>query len=162
MVDTWDAVFAFVAAGLITWAMVPPAERLAIRVGALDHPGPRSQHTVATPRMSGLAILAGIQIAGWIWLPHNTEATSILLGALMVCFVGALDDVFDLPALVKLIGQMLGAAIPVAGGVHPDLLTIPFIGGFELGWTAWPLTILGIVAVINIINLMDGIDGLAA
>jgi UDP-GlcNAc:undecaprenyl-phosphate GlcNAc-1-phosphate transferase len=162
MVDTWDAVFAFVAAALITWALVPVAERLAVRVGALDHPGPRSQHLVATPRMSGVAILAGIQIAGWIWLPHNVEATSILLGALMVCFVGALDDVFDLPALVKLIGQIAAAVIPVAGGVHPDALTIPFIGGFELGWTAWPLTVFGIVAVINIINLIDGIDGLAA
>ena len=58
MVDTWDAVFAFVAAALITWALVPPAEKLARQVGAIDEPGPRSQHTVSTPRMSGIAILA--------------------------------------------------------------------------------------------------------
>ncbi len=162
MVDTWDAVFAFVAAALITWAFVPVAEKLARRVGAIDEPGPRSQHTVSTPRMSGIAILAGIEVAGWIWLPHDSEATTILLGAVAVTLVGALDDVFDLPALVKLLGQIAAATIPVAGGVHPDVLTIPFIGGFELGWTAWPLTVLGIVAVINVINLIDGIDGLAA
>jgi len=162
MVDTTDAVFAFLAAALITWATVPVAEILARRVGAIDTPGPRSAHTVPTPRMSGIAILLGVEIAGWIFLPINSEATGILLGAVAVCLVGALDDVFDLPALVKLIGQIGAAAIPVWSGVRPDVLTIPFIGGFELGWTAYPLTIFGIVAVINIINLIDGIDGLAA
>lgn len=162
MTGTSDAVFAFLTAALICWATVPVAEYLARRVGAIDTPGPRSQHLEPTPRMSGVAILAGIEIAGWIWLPTNNEVTSILLGAVAVALVGALDDIFDLPALVKLIGQAVGASIPVIAGVRPDALTIPFIGGFELGWTAYPLTILGIVAVINIINLIDGIDGLAA
>ncbi|MGB0119748.1 MAG: MraY family glycosyltransferase [Solirubrobacterales bacterium] len=162
MVDTSDAVYAFLAAALITWATVPVAEILARRVGAIDTPGPRSAHLVPTPRMSGIAILAGVEIAGWVFLPTNTEATGILLGAVAICLVGALDDMFDLPALVKLLGQIAAAAIPVWAGVRPDVLTIPFIGGFELGWTAYPLAILGIVAVVNIINLIDGIDGLAA
>lgn len=162
MTGTSDAVFAFLAAALITWATVPLAEQFARRVGAIDTPGPRSQHAVPTPRMSGVAILAGIEIAGWIWLPANSETTSILLGAVAVALVGALDDIFDLPALVKLVGQAAGAAIPVVSGVCPDVVTIPFIGGFELGWAAYPLTVFGIVAVINITNLIDGIDGLAA
>ena len=162
MVDTTDAVLAFLAAVLISWAVVPLAERLARRVGAIDEPGPRSQHKVATPAMSGVAILVAIEIAGWIWMPADSQTTAILLGAVAIALVGALDDVFDLPALVKLAGQIAAAAIPVSAGVHPDALTIPFIGGFELGWTAWPLTIFGIVAVINIVNLIDGIDGLAA
>ena len=79
-----------------------------------------------------------------------------------VTIVGALDDIFDLPAMVKLLGQIVAATIPVAAGVRPDVLTLPFIGGFDLGWTAYPLTVIGIVAVVNIVNLMDGIDGLAA
>ena len=162
MVDTSDAVFAFFAAALITWALVPLAEQLARRVGAIDRPGPRSQHSVPTPRMSGVAILAGVVIAGLIWLPWNAEVIGILAGALVVAGVGALDDIFDLPVLAKLLGQIVGASIPVAAGVHPDALTIPFVGGFELGWTAYPLTVFGIVAVINITNLIDGIDGLAA
>ena len=162
MVDSTDAVLAFLVAAFVAWATVPLAERFAVRVGAIDEPGPRSQHVVATPRMSGLAILAGIEIAGWIWLPGNSETTAILLGAVAVAIVGALDDIFDLPALVKLLGQIAAASIPVAAGVRPDVLTLPFIGGFDLGWTACPLTVIGIVAVVNIVNLMDGIDGLAA
>ena len=162
MVDASDAAFSFLTAVVVSWAMVPLAERVARRVGAIDHPGPRSQHSVPTPRMSGLAILIGIEVAGWIWLPVNDQVVAILLGAVAIAIVGMLDDVFDLPALAKLIGQFVAAAIPVSAGVRPDVLTLPFLGGFELGWVAWPLTIVGIVAVVNIVNLMDGIDGLAA
>ena len=118
--------------------------------------------TVMNAARSLFWILAGIEIAGWIWLPGNSETAAILLGAVAVAIVGALDDIFDLPALVKLLGQIVAATIPVAAGVRPDVLTLPFIGGFDLGWTAYPLTVIGIVAVVNIVNLMDGIDGLAA
>lgn len=162
MVDASDAAFAFVTAVLVSWVMVPPAEWLARRAGAIDHPGPRSQHSAPTPRMSGLAILIGIEVAGWVWLPVNDQVVAILLGAVAIAAVGMLDDIFDLPALFKLVGQVVAAAIPVSAGVRPDVLTLPFLGGFELGWVAWPLTVLGIVAVVNIVNLMDGIDGLAA
>lgn len=158
-----DALFAFLVAFVVVWFAVRPAEWIARRVGAMDEPGPRSQHTVATPRMSGLAILIGIEVTGWIWLPIDQAYVAILLGAVAAAIVGSLDDIFELPALAKLIGQTVAAAIPVFfGDVFPTALTIPFFGGFELGWTAYPLTILGIVAVMNIINLIDGIDGLAA
>ena len=73
-----------------------------------------------------------------------------------------LDDVCDLPALPKLLGQIGAALIPVLGGVRVDDFTLPFVGGFELGWLAYPLTVLGIVAVVNVINFIDGVDGLAA
>ena len=73
--------------------LVRPAERLARRVDAIDEPGPRSQHTSPTPRMSGLAILIGIQVAGWIWLPISTGDAEhparglrrLLVGAPMTC-----------------------------------------------------------------------------
>lgn len=154
--------YAFLTAVVVAWALVPLAERLARRVGAIDTPGPRSQHSVPTPRMSGLAILAGVEVAGWIWLPVYDQTVSILLGAVAIALIGMIDDIFDLPAWVKLFGQITAAAIPVSAGVAPEVLTIPFLGGFELGWVAWPLTIFGIVAVVNIVNLIDGIDGLAA
>lgn len=162
MVEGIDAVWAFLTAAFVTLLLVRPAEQLARRLGAMDEPGPRSQHKVSTPRMSGLAILIGIQVAGWIWLPTNEETVCIMLGALAVALVGALDDVFDLPAGAKLLGQLAAATIPVIGGVYPANLTVPFLGGFELGWVAYPLTVLGIALVMNIINLIDGIDGLAA
>jgi UDP-GlcNAc:undecaprenyl-phosphate GlcNAc-1-phosphate transferase len=76
--------------------------------------------------------------------------------------VGVVDDIRELPALPKLLGQIGGAVIPVAAGVRVDVATVPFIGSVELGWVAYPATVIGIVAVVNVINFIDGVDGLAA
>jgi UDP-GlcNAc:undecaprenyl-phosphate/decaprenyl-phosphate GlcNAc-1-phosphate transferase len=161
-VTTTDAVFAFLLAAAIAWLLVPYAERLAFRVGAIDLPKPRGLHTKPMPRLSGLAILVAVEAAGWIWLPSDGESRSILLGAMAIAAVGVVDDVRGLSAFPKLVGQVAAAAIPVAAGVRVDNLTLPFLGGFELGWLAYPLTVLGIVAVVNVINFLDGVDGLAA
>jgi UDP-GlcNAc:undecaprenyl-phosphate GlcNAc-1-phosphate transferase len=114
------------------------------------------------PRLSGLAILAGVELAGWIWLPGDTESHAILLGAVAIAAVGVVDDIRGLPALAKLAGQIAASLIPVLAGVRVENLTLPFVGGFDLGWLAYPLTVLGIVAVVNVINFIDGVDGLAA
>ena len=162
MAATTDAVLAFLVAAAIAWLLVPYAERLAYRIGAIDMPKERGLHDRPMPRLSGLAIFAGIEVAGWIWLPGDGESHSILLGAAAIAAIGVIDDVRGLPALPKLLGQIGAALIPVLGGVRVDNLTLPFVGGFELGWLAYPLTVLGIVAVVNVINFIDGVDGLAA
>jgi UDP-GlcNAc:undecaprenyl-phosphate GlcNAc-1-phosphate transferase len=162
MAATTDAVLAFLVAAGIAWLLVPSAERLAYRVGAIDQPKERGLHDRPMPRLSGLAILVAVEVAGWIWLPGDGESRSILLGAMAIAAVGVLDDVRGLPALPKLLGQTAAALIPVLAGVRVDNLTLPFVGGFQLGWLAYPLTVLGIVAVVNVINFIDGVDGLAA
>jgi len=159
---TTDAALAFIAAAAVAWLLVPYAERLAFRVGAIDQPKERGLHDRPMPRLSGLAILAGVELAGWIWLPGDSESHAILLGAVAIAAVGVVDDIRGLPALAKLAGQIAASLIPVCAGVRVENLTLPFVGGFDLGWLAYPLTVLGIVAVVNVINFIDGVDGLAA
>ena len=162
MDGTTEAVLAFLTAAFLAWALVPTAERIAHRVGAIDEPRDRSLHDAPTPKLSGAAILVGVEVAGLIFLPMDGETRAILGGAAVIALVGVIDDIFELPALPKLLGQTAAAVIPVLAGVRVDVLTLPFVGGFELGWVAYPATVLGIVAVVNVINLIDGVDGLAA
>lgn len=162
MAATTDAALAFIAAAAIAWLLVPYAERLAFRVGAIDYPKERSLHDKPMPRLSGLAILIAVEAAGWIWLPGDDESRWILIGAVAIAAVGVLDDIYDLPALPKLVGQIAASLIPVVAGVRVENLTLPFLGGFELHGWGYPLTVLGIVAVVNVINFLDGVDGLAA
>jgi UDP-GlcNAc:undecaprenyl-phosphate GlcNAc-1-phosphate transferase len=159
---TTDAALAFIAAAAIAWLMVPYVERLAFRVGAIDYPKERSLHDRPMPRLSGLAILVAVEAAGWIWLPGDGESRSIMIGGVAIAAVGVLDDIYDLPALPKLVGQVAASLIPVLAGVRVENLTLPFLGGFELHGWGYPLTVLGIVAVVNVINFLDGVDGLAA
>ena len=177
MPDTLDALFAFIFAGAAVWTLVPATESLAKAIGprGMDIPNERSLHQVPTPKLGGLAVLVAVLIGGSIFLPWDQETRSILAGAIVITMVGVVDDLVDLPAGIKLLGQTGAAIIPVASGVTVDTFTLPFlgrvdpstvqlfdppgIGAIDLGQL---LTVLGIVAVANVINLIDGVDGLAA
>ena len=173
--DVLDAVFAFVVAAVCALLLVPFADRLARRIGAIDIPSERSLHERPTPRLGGLAILVGVVAAGVLFLPWNPQPRAILAGAIAITAVGILDDIRDLGAGPKLLGQVAATTIPVAAGVKVANFTLPFFGRVEIGSIelfelpvvgevdlGFVATLLGIVAVINVINLIDGVDGLAA
>lgn len=152
----------FVVATIVSFALTPLAARFAVRVGAVAKVEDRSLHDHDMPSLGGLAILAGFLLASVFFLPDTSESEAIILGALIIVFVGAMDDIFDLSPFAKLVGQFLGAAVPVMNGVVVESFTLPLIDPVQLGDLAEPLTMLGIVAVINVVNLTDGADGLAA
>lgn len=169
------ALYAFVVATAIAWAVVPLTERLARRINAIDVPNERSLHAVPTPKLGGLAMLAGVLVAGALFLPLAPVTRAILEGAALIAAVGVADDVFDLPPGVKLVGQIAAAMIPVFNGVTVADFTLPFVGGVDLTHVLLHnvpvlekvtvgeiLTVVGFVAVMNIINFIDGVDGLAA
>jgi UDP-GlcNAc:undecaprenyl-phosphate/decaprenyl-phosphate GlcNAc-1-phosphate transferase len=161
-----DAVYAFLTAFVVAALLTPLTARLARRVGAVDHPKERGLGAGSTPLLGGLAMLGGVLVASALFLNFGgvTEdrLEGILAGAVVIAFVGALDDRFDLPPGVKLLGQIVAATIPVAAGVEVTNITLPFIGAVSFGQAGGPLTVVGLVAVMNVVNLSDGIDGLAA
>ncbi|MGB0890398.1 MAG: glycosyltransferase family 4 protein, partial [Solirubrobacterales bacterium] len=157
-----QALAGFVVATAISFAMTPLAARFAVRVGAVAKVEDRSLHDHDMPSLGGLAILAGLLVSSLFFMPDTSETEAIILGALIIVFVGAMDDIFNLSPFAKLVGQFLGAAVPVMSGVVVQNFTLPFIDPVDLGELAEPLTMIGIVAVINVVNLTDGADGLAA
>src|SRR5213592_4636710 len=128
-----DAFLAFALALIVTWISTPVVKSLAWRIGAIDEPRQRGLHQFPTPRLGGLAILAGVIAAGLVWLPSDQQTTGILVGAAVIVAVGVADDLLDLSADVKLAGQVLAAVIPVASGVRVETMTLPFLGHLELG-----------------------------
>lgn len=163
-----DALWGFLVAGVVSFATAPLAARFARRFGAIDMPRERGLNDTPTPSLGGLAILAGLGVAGLLFLPlfgHHPVAVQtrgIVLGAIAIVLVGMADDIWDLPAGIKLLGQIGAAVIPVLWDVRVDTFTLPFVHHVDLGWASGPVTVLGIVAVMNIVNFTDGVDGLAA
>jgi UDP-GlcNAc:undecaprenyl-phosphate GlcNAc-1-phosphate transferase len=161
--NEFEAVAAFAVAAVVTLVTTPLTARLAVRVGAIDLPRDRDLHEAPVPRLGGLAILAGVLVSAVLFLPIDAQMRGILGGALLVTVVGALDDLYDMPPAVKLLGQIGAAAIPVAAGVRVESFTLPFVGSVDLGATGGGLlTGLAMVAVMNVVNFTDGVDGLAA
>src|SRR5918999_1338258 len=163
MPDTGDAILALALALIVALLATPVAARFAWRVGAIDEPRDRGLHTVATPRLGGLAILLAVVVAGLVFLPADDQTRGILIGAGVIALVGAADDLLELSADFKLAGQLLAAVVPVASGVRVETMTVPFLGSLQLSDpVSYGLTIVGIVALMNVVNFIDGVDGLAA
>lgn len=165
----------FAVALVLSLLLTPAVKAFAFKVGAIDKPNHRKVHTTIMPRLGGLAIYVAF-VGGFLLLsPFIPEGLlnaydmrliqSLLVGGTIIIIIGALDDRFDLPARVKLVGQIAAACVVVFGfGIKIDLVNIPFGEAMQpiAAWISIPLTIFWIVGVTNAINLIDGLDGLAA
>ncbi len=143
-------------------------------LGLLDRPGGRKQHAAPTPRVGGLAMAAGLGLAG-VWMGAWTGAWAgirvdtwpstgwVCAGFAATLLLGLLDDRQGLSARGKFIAQVLIASCTLA----PAGLLLAHLGewlpGWQPGllWLALPVTVFGVVSVMNALNMADGVDGLA-
>ena len=152
---------------LISLIATPAVKKIAVLVGAIDVPdNQRRIHDHPIPRMGGLAIFFGLIVSVLLFADIDTQLRGILVGCLLIVGTGIVDDIVGLTYWIKLIAQILAAAVAVCFGVVIESVTNPFLFSnadwLHLGWLSIPLTILWIVGVTNAINLIDGLDGLAA
>lgn len=180
MVPNWIPYLClFLSALAVTLLTTPLARRIAVALGAVDMPNPRRINKVPVPRMGGIAIFLGIVAAfvaqyvgtlcfDWpaVLVPSPKLQVNywMLVAAFLVIFLtGVIDDARSLLPWQKLIGQIAAATIAAAGGLVIGAISNPFARGvIDLGWLAYPVTVVYLVSYTNIINLIDGLDGLAA
>jgi UDP-GlcNAc:undecaprenyl-phosphate GlcNAc-1-phosphate transferase len=164
-----DALYAFLVATAVAAVLTPLTMRLATRIGAIDEPRERGLSAKATPLLGGLAIFAGVLVAGLLWLPSTRGPHAgpswhwVLAAAGVITLIGAIDDRLDLHPAAKLAGQIGAAVIAVhLGHVVVHNITLPFIGALQFPNAGPTLTVIGLVGMMNIVNFSDGVDGLAA
>jgi UDP-GlcNAc:undecaprenyl-phosphate GlcNAc-1-phosphate transferase len=160
--DELHAVLGALLAAATTAVLTPLVGRVARRLGAVDEPRDRGLSNRLTPLLGGVAIFVGVFAAALVFVPMDGTYRAIFAGAAVITIVGAVDDVLDLHAAVKLAGQAAAVAIPVSAGVVVHNFTLPFIHRVDLGTLGAPLTVVGLLLVINVVNFSDGVDGLAA
>ena len=163
--------FPFLAAALLSLGLTPLAKRLAVRLGAVDHPNERKVHKAPIPRLGGVAVIAAFGLVtvavdfGLLPVPRIPNpgiASGLFLGLLPVFAISLLDDVRPQRALTRLAFQALGAGIVMANGFVLNPHVHLFGAQIHLGLLAWPLSLLWIVGLTNAFNLIDGLDGLSA
>lgn len=150
---------------LITFLFAPLTKLIAQKTGAVDIPDKeRKFHRAPTPRLGGIAMAIGFAAAAicasvllFEEIPKIVTVTTV--GGALICTVGVLDDIFNLPAWLKLLAQTAIATMTAFWGGAIEYTTI--FGTYHLGAFAVPLTVLWMVLVINSMNLLDGLDGLA-
>lgn len=162
----------FGAAFLVTLVATPLCGMLARRVGAMAQPDERRVHTIPTPYFGGLAMLLGFGAA--LTVARQMDAfgpvfdgssipLGVMVGAILICGVGTIDDVRPVSAPAKTAGMVLAASTLYLLGVAMLFFRIPFAGIVVLSSDLAPLaTVLWVLGMANAVNLIDGLDGLAA
>jgi len=161
-------ILTLVLAFLISFATTPMVISLAHKIKAIDVPkDKRRVHKKPTPLIGGLAIFCGFIVSVLCFATIDRETAGILIGSVIMVTVGIIDDVTDMKAIIKLLCQILAAAVVVYSGVRIEHFANPlsaWVGPPYIVlnfWLSVVITIFWIVGVCNAVNLIDGLDGLA-
>ena len=165
-----DHVLAFMIALGMALILTPAVIAFARQTGALDKPDARKVHVRPIPRIGGIGIYAAFMASILVQLifadvtpEFMTSLIGLMIGGTIIVAIGIIDDYCDLPAKVKLLGQIFAAAVLVIGfDVRIDVITDPFGDYIYLEFLAIPATSFWVVGLTNTVNLIDGLDGLAA
>lgn len=162
-------------AAAITYLVTGTVRSLLVRTGRVAEIRQRDVHTQPTPSLGGLAMFTGFVAAFLLaqqlpaltrgFAPVTPEMTAVLAGGFAIVVVGMIDDLYELGALAKLIGQFAAAVIMALTGIVFTVFFVPFGEGTTLILDQYQGVVLSAVftvMLINAVNFVDGIDGLAA
>lgn len=157
-----------------TYAMVPVAKWIALKIDAVDYPGNRRVNTKPVPRCGGIALLAGmiagalayyigVRFFGWrlhnLYLIHDVNYVLLYVGVMTVFTLGLVDDIIQISAKTKFLGQIVACVLVASSGVTVSVFGL--IAPEQFAWLDYVLTVLYLLVFVNITNLIDGLDGLA-
>jgi UDP-GlcNAc:undecaprenyl-phosphate GlcNAc-1-phosphate transferase len=172
-IQFWPVLVAsFACAVAATWL----CKSIALRLNIVDKPDNLVKtHKKPVAYLGGVGVLVGFSIGilcgvylirGRDLLPGVMQwLFGILAGSVIACFVGVLDDIFDISPARKVFGQTIAASTILLAGILPNLSEIadqfgshisPIVG-LILGI---PIVIFFVIAATNSLNLLDGLDGL--
>lgn len=150
---------------VIALVMTPVSIRVAHKIGAMDVPKDwRRMHDHAIPRFGGLAIFAAVMITMGVFAWDEPRIRVAMLGGALMYLLGVIDDLKDLPAIAKLIGQIAIAVLMFSMDMRVSFIS-NYFGEGRLHFNTvvcFIFTVLWIIGITNTINIIDGLDGLAA
>jgi UDP-N-acetylmuramyl pentapeptide phosphotransferase/UDP-N-acetylglucosamine-1-phosphate transferase len=146
---------ALLSAGLI--ALIWPW----LKSYALARPNARSSHRQPTPQGGGMVVVVATLAVAWgavALLPafaqsHGGHFLAVTGAAILLAFVGAMDDLRTLPTVPRLVLQFLAVGAVIAT-LPSDIQVVPGLPW----WLERAGLLIGGVWLVNLVNFMDGID----
>jgi UDP-GlcNAc:undecaprenyl-phosphate GlcNAc-1-phosphate transferase len=169
-------VFSFILAVLSTIAV----RRFARHVGAMDIPkDARKIHKMPMPLLGGWAVIFSfiVVVAAYVFIMHpNVRVVpirffiGILIGSLILGITGFLDDRFDLPPKLSVLGPLLASLSVVVSGIGIGITSIsnPLGHAFNLQFMFLGIPFSAIFVFVFVMGMtyttkfLDGMDGLAS
>jgi len=142
----------------LSYILTPVMRWIALKYRIVDVPDRRKIHQESTALMGGAAIMISLFAALLANNLMEREMASLVLGGLVLGFVGLLDDWKTVSAKLKLLLQIFVVLVLAYNGIVLDLVAPGTVWGF---WANLVLPLVWIVGITNAMNFFDGMDGLA-
>ena len=144
--------------------MMPPTIFLLKKFGIVDIPNKRKIHKAPIPRMGGISVYAAFAVSVTLFAPDSIKWHGILLGSGIALLIGCADDIWGVPAVIKLFALFALTLLIWKFGVITKLPFSRFFGDINTRTdTVFNLviTMLWLTGVCSAINALDHMDGLA-
>lgn len=123
------------------------------KIGAVAAPRNDRWHQKPTAMLGGVAIYGAFITGFFLFAPRSTEGYAILGAGTLLFITGLVDDFFQIKPYMKLVLQLIAAALVVYCDVR-----LPWTDSQAINDL---ITIFWLVGITNAINLLDNMDGLA-
>lgn len=155
-----QTVFLLISAFLLSLILTPSMVEFSRVLGVVDKPDEeRKIHTTSTALLGGVSV--ALAFAGAIILSKNSlpeKFKVLMIAGALIALVGMLDDIFKVPAKIRLLFQFFLSLWVISAGIKLSLFPKNEIWGEKLNEL---LTLIWIIGFTNAYNFIDGLDGLA-
>ena len=159
------SVFVILQSFVVSYLVVPRIIAIVKIKNLMDDPNQRSSHKEKTPTMGGVAFFASLLSSLYFLQAHDSQrlSLSLVIGLLILFYIGIKDDLVGVTPKTKIIGQIL-AFVFVMDSAELSIDTFNgFLGIYELPlWFSYALGVFIIISIVNAYNLIDGINGSAS
>ncbi len=133
-----------------------------------------AKHKRNIPTMAGIVTVVAVSVVTVLFNWSRSQTYLPMLAMIGAGAVGLLDDFINIrgsglgvAGLRSKIKFMLILFVAILGGLYfyfklgYNLIHVPAVGDFSIGWLYIPLFILVVISTANAVNITDGLDGLS-
>ena len=145
---------------MLSLFLTPFAIRVALRNRILDQPGDHKTHSTPVPYLGGVAIVVSfaVVVGGAAALDSSTAGTDELVKILAIglglALIGLVDDLYKLPAALRLLLEIGAGWLVFALDLGVSFTGSGLMDAF--------VTLVWVVGLVNAFNMSDNMDGLSA
>ena len=150
---------------IVSYLVIPRIISIVRIKNLMDKPNQRSSHKEKTPTMGGVAFFASLLSSLYFLQVYDSHklGLSLVIGLLILFYIGIKDDLVGVSPRTKIIGQMLSFIFVMDSNELSITSLNGFLSFYELPlWISYFLGIFIIISIVNAYNLIDGINGSAS
>lgn len=151
-------IYYILVSSLMSFGLIPLMYKIGMILDITDQPGGRHIQKEVIPRTGGIMVYITFIATLNIVIDSPREFQGLFWASNIIALIGIIDDIKRIPAIIKLIFQVMATTVLVYYGFTFTFLPNTLTGNIlEI-----ILTYIWMLGITNAFNFLDGLDGLAS